>query len=217
MAIPLLISFYTKNTIYEKEVEDLKASCEALGIESCIEAREDLGSWDKNCCQKPLFILECMEKYKRPLLWVDADGIVMQKITLTYDDVDLALYFNDRVSLEARSATIYIGTTPVAKDFVLKWYEHSLKELAKGDPLPYGDQSTLIHRLRKTPNLKIGDLPLEYVSIFDRDKLPMNEIAILHFQASRTALMPRMLWEHISGKELKAMRIGSSSLQKTSL
>ena len=216
MTAPLLISFYTKNTIYEKEIADLSASCQALEIESCIEAREDLGSWDKNCCQKPLFILECMEKYNRPLLWVDADAIVMQKITLNYDNTDLALYFNNRSRNEARSATIYIAPTVFAKDFVLQWYEYCLKALSQGKPVPYADQSVLTDALKGSPLLRVADLPLEYASIFDRDPVPMSKIMILHFQASRTALMPRVLWENISGAQLKAMRMNVSISKKSS-
>lgn len=216
MTEPFLISFYTKDTIYEKEVKDLITSCECLGIEYCIEAREDLGSWDKNCCQKPLFILECMEKYNRPLVWVDADAIVMQKITLHYDNVDLALYFNNRSRNEARSATIYIAPTVFAKDFVLQWYEYCLKALSKGQPVPYADQSVLCDALKASPALRVAELPLEYTSIFDRDPVSISKVMILHFQASRTALMPRVLWENISGTELKAMRMNVSIANRSS-
>lgn len=214
MQKPLLISFYTKDTIYEKEVEDLAASCKALGVDSCIEGREDLGSWDRNCCQKPLFILECMEKFKRPLLWVDADAILLHKVTLSYEEADLALYFNDRSSHDARSATIYIAFSERAKGFVAEWYDACLSELAKGKPVPYADQSVISHLLRKSSGVRVADLPLEYASIFDRDPLPLDKIAILHFQASRTALMPRLMWEKISGAQLKAMRMGSALAQK---
>ncbi|HAB98582.1 MAG TPA: hypothetical protein DCE71_02020, partial [Parachlamydiales bacterium] len=58
MNTPLIISFYTQNTIYEKEVEDLEASCQSLELAYYIEGRKDLGTWEENCCQKPLFILE---------------------------------------------------------------------------------------------------------------------------------------------------------------
>ncbi len=215
MIAPLLISFYTKNTIYEKEIADLIASCKSLEIEYCIQAREDLGSWDRNCCQKPLFILECMEKYNRPLLWVDADAVVMQKIALNYDNVDLALYFNNRSTNDARSATIYIAPTVFAKAFISQWYEHCLEALSKGAPVPYADQSVLVDLLRTSPVLKIADLPLEYTSIFDRDPLPMSKIRILHFQASRTALIPKVLWENISGAQLKAMRMDASIAKRS--
>ena len=48
----IVVSFYTENTIYEKEVEDLRTSCEILGIEHFIQPRKDLGCWEKNCAQK---------------------------------------------------------------------------------------------------------------------------------------------------------------------
>ena len=113
-----LVSFYTKNTIYEKEIEDLSSSCIALGLDHYIEEREDLGSWEKNCAQKPLFIYECLEKFNGPLLWVDADGIALQKLNLKLENCDLGLYFNEPT--HARSATIYINSTENAKKFMSK-------------------------------------------------------------------------------------------------
>lgn len=208
MAVPLLISFYTKDTIYEKEVEDLTTSCKELGVDSYIEAREDLGSWDKNCCQKPLFILECLKRYNRPLLWVDADAIVMQKPTFCNKEIDLAFYFNDQSNQKARSATIYIAPTAAAQVFVSQWHQDCLKELSKNQPVPYGDQSVLIALLRKFP-LRVGHLPLAYTVIFDRDQVALDQIVILHFQASRTALMNETLWKTLSGKQLKALRMNS--------
>ncbi len=204
----ILVSFYTKQTIYEKEVEDLAASCQALQIEHYIEAREDLGCWEKNCNQKPQFILECLERFNRPLLWVDADGIVLQKPCLNLEEYDLGLYFNNIATKHARNATIYISPTPAATAFLKLWSD-TLQKQKKLLP----DQPVMISLIRKKLiPLKIGHLPLEYMQIFDRDPIPLEKTVILHFQASRTARMDPIFWQHLKGRDLKALRMANSPI-----
>ncbi len=205
-----LISFYTENTIYEKEIEDLSASCKTLQIDHYIEKRKDLGCWEKNCNQKPLFIYECLKRFKKPLLWVDADGIVLKKPCLRLGPCDLGLYFNDRLTKHARNATIYVRPTQAAKDFMLLWYEtlQTLNARPNEELLP--DQPVMISLLQKAP-LKVANLPLEYMQIFDRDPIPLEKTVILHFQASRTCRMDPIFWKHLTGRELKAMRMQVSN------
>ncbi|MGB7977964.1 MAG: putative nucleotide-diphospho-sugar transferase [Chlamydiales bacterium] len=209
-----LISFYTKNTIYEKEIEDLAASCQTLGIDHYIEAREDLGSWETNCSQKPLFIYECLQRFNEPLLWVDADGIAFQKPQLHLGECDLGLYFNNKNTLHARNATIYVSPTENAKAFLQLWYETLLTLNARPNRRLTPDQPVMISLIRKkTIPLKIGELPLAYMQIFDRDKVPLDQTVILHFQASRTARMAPLFWQQLTGRELKAMRLAVSRLK----
>ncbi len=208
-----VISFYTKNTIYEKEVEDLATSCQALQIDHYIEAREDLGCWEKNCSQKPLFILECLERFRQPLLWVDADGILLQKPNLQLREFDLGLYFNNIEKHHARNATIYISPTKVAKAFMKLWHETLQKLNSRSNKKLTPDQPVMISLLRKKKiPLKIGLLPLEYMQIFDRDRVPLEKTVILHFQASRTARMDPLFWRHLKGRDLKAIRIANSKI-----
>lgn len=209
-----LISFYTKNTIYEKEVEDLQNSVRALDIDHYIESREDLGCWEKNCAQKPLFIFECLEKFNEPLLWVDSDGVVFKKPHLEFNDCDLALFFDSPG--RARNSTIFINPTEPAKEFMWLWHETLLKKNQPPQKQLIPDQPVMNELIRegKIP-LKIGDLPLEYMQIFDRDAVNFEKTVILHFQASRTAKMDPIFWRHISGRELKTMRMQVSKEHHT--
>jgi len=206
-----IISFYTKDTIYEKEIEDLSASCKTLQLDHYIEARKDLGSWEKNCSQKPLFIYECLEKFNEPLLWIDSDGIALQKPNLNLGVCDLGLYFNNYKMKHARNATIFVSPTKAAKEFMMLWY-NTLQEMnarPKKELTP--DQPVMNSLIRKkTVPLKIAKLPLEYMQIFDRDEIPLEKTVILHFQASRTAKMDPLFWKNLTGKELKAMRMAVS-------
>ncbi len=210
-----LVSFYTKNTIYEKEIEDLSTSCKSLQIDHYIEAREDLGCWEKNCSQKPLFIYECLEKFNEPLLWVDSDGIALQKPQLNLGQCDLGLYFNNTRTKHARNATIFVSPTQAAKDFMRLWYETLQKLNGPTQKKLTPDQPVMISLIRKkSVPLKIAHLPLEYMQIFDRDQIPLNKTVILHFQASRTAKMDPVLWKNLTGRELKAIRMAVSEKRR---
>ena len=78
--LPLVVSFYTRDTPYEDEARRLKGSCDLFSIESEIDSIESSGSWEMNCAFKPLFLLKKLEEKKRPLLWVDADAIFLEKL-----------------------------------------------------------------------------------------------------------------------------------------
>jgi hypothetical protein len=209
MSCPLIVSFYTRDTIYEKEVEDLILSCRGLNLEAHIEPRADLGSWEKNCCQKPEFILECLNRFKRPILWVDADAMILQRPSLSYDGFDLAIHFNDFEKRIVRSGTIYAAPTAAAKRLMSRWHRACLQTFDRLKDLPYGDQGQLPKLLLSAKSLKVAKLPVEYVQIFDRDPIPIERAVILHSQASRTARMHPAIWKRLTGRDLKKMRISS--------
>ena len=214
METPLIISFFTKDTIYEKEVEELIESCNLLHLDFIIEEKKDLGSWQKNCCQKPLFIHECLQKYKRPLLWVDADAIILKKPDLLLNQGDVSFYFNHWEEKRARAGTILALPSKEALHFFHLWH---LKCHEKQD-FPHGDQHFLPETFATAPtSLQIGELPLSYVHVFDRDPVPFNETHILHTQASRTALMHNLIWKSLSSKDLKRLRIANAPVRASSI
>ena len=93
MVSPLVISFYTIDTPYQKEVERLRASCERFGIEHHIAGLPSRGRWEHNCAMKGLFIRDRLEEFRRPVLWIDADGEIVAPLEY-FDDTpfDLACY-----------------------------------------------------------------------------------------------------------------------------
>ena len=89
---PIIICYYTKDTGYENEIENLITSCEKFSLPYVVDAIDSLGTWEKNCCYKPRYILDKITSLKRPVLWLDADCVVVQKPTL-FDSLecDIAL------------------------------------------------------------------------------------------------------------------------------
>lgn len=202
----MIISYYTKNTIYEREVEDLLSTCLKLHLDHYIVAKEDLGSWERNCCEKPLFILECLQKFQKPLFWVDADAMILQKPSFYWNEYDVGFYFQDEQD-HARAGTIYASYTKATLDFLRSWHLACQERFSALGQLPGADQAILNELLYKKPLLKIAKLPVEYVRIFDRDPIAWEKTVILHFQASRTARMDPLLWQHLTGLDLKHLRM----------
>lgn len=99
VTLPLVVSYYTKNTPYEKEVQYLIQSCKQFDIEYLIEGIEDKGSWEGNCSFKPYFIREKMKECKRPLMWVDADAVFLKAIKKeSFMQADLSAFYDIRRS-----------------------------------------------------------------------------------------------------------------------
>jgi hypothetical protein len=95
--VPIVVSYYTKNTVYEQEAQNLICSCEQFGIDHLVEAVEDLGSWEKNCAFKPYFLQQKMKELQRPLLWVDADAMFLQKMKQEpFMEADLAAFCDEK-------------------------------------------------------------------------------------------------------------------------
>lgn len=70
----IVVSFYTPSNIYIKMANRLAESCKKFNLEYDICELKDKGSWVKNCNQKANFILDCLNKHNKKIVWVDADG-----------------------------------------------------------------------------------------------------------------------------------------------
>lgn len=189
---PVIVSYYTKNTPYEKEVEGLINSCKEFGIEYCIEGIASKGSWEANCAMKPNFIREKFKELQRPLLWVDADAVFLQPIKFEefmFADLSFLQYENHKdPRFSVNAATVYINATDRGLEALNLWCEYSEKiwQLEK-KCLPFQDQVSLYFMTFSHPHLSIAKLPVQYCKIFDQNLAGIDpkEIVIEQRQASR--------------------------------
>lgn len=190
---PLIVSFYTKDSLYEEEIRDLILSCEALKLEYSINGVVSLGSWEKNCCYKPKFLLEKLLVYKKPLLWIDADAIIIKKPFidnfLQYDFGFRFKYDEKDKKQGIRSGTIFINYSEESIEFLKKWDQECQKELNNPKRTYEVWDQNCLYKLIDQYNYKIKfcELPVSYCRIFDKseDKEEDENIYILQFQASR--------------------------------
>lgn len=214
---PLIISYYTKDTLYEKEAQDLRESCEKLGLEYEISEVPNLGSWQKNCCHKAEFILHKLEEHKRPVIWTDVDSVIMQEPTVMLQcTADCALRVDDYVPVDdpskILSGSMFFNNTASARKLLLFWKKECEKQLLKKGAVY--DQVCLRKVVLHYPTIvEMKRLPASYVKIVDKgDEVAKEDAVILHYQASRL-LGPIVdgevvgsLVEGMTSKELKDLR-----------
>lgn len=180
-----VISFYTLDTLYEKEANNLRESCEKFGLDHHIEGVKNLGSWEENCSYKATFIKEKLLQFKQPLLWVDADGAFVDHPTLIETlNCDLAVWIDPNLELshpsKVISAAIYLNYTEKTLTLLDDWIEECKKHKGK-----VWDQITLRDILFREDQLaKITPLPQEYCMIFDKVE-EHHKPVIMQYQASR--------------------------------
>lgn len=171
-------SYCTKGA-YEALSLKLRESIEKLNLEHEIKVVDNLGSWQKNCLYKAVFIKEMLTKYSKPVLFVDADAIFHRYPDLIETlDVDFAVhYFKNR---QLASGTLYFS--PAALGLVEAWIDYN-----NAHPNEW-DQSNLqnvVDTLGWKNKVRMSLLPAEYCKIFDLTKDVQNPV-IEHFQASRS-------------------------------
>jgi hypothetical protein len=215
---PLIISYFTKDTLYEKEAEDLRESCEKLGLEYEISEVPNLGTWQDNCCYKAKFILEKLEEHQRPLIWTDVDSVIFKTPTMLLDcKADCALRVNDNVAVDdpskILSGTMFFNNTASAKKLLGLWQKECERQLQKGG-IVY-DQVCLRKVVLHYPTIvEMKRIPVSYLKIVDNKEDMANdpENVIVHYQASRL-LRPIVdgdlnacLVEGMSAQALKKLR-----------
>lgn len=163
---------------YEAEAYGLRESLDVLGLEHWIVQREDAGTWVANCGQKAAFIREARERYAGPIVWLDADALVIQTPLLFAtlgDDVDIAAHkFKGH---ELLSGTLYLGDTPGARTLLAAW-----EEAQRARPTQWDQQ--VLQRVIEAGTWEVRDLPESYAYIA-RLGTPGVEPVIYHRQASR--------------------------------
>lgn len=191
---PTIVSYYTEKTPYEEEVQNLIASCAHYGLETAIEGVPSFGTWELNCAYKPFFLLKKINELKKPILWVDADGVFLYPPRLIPSfESDLAVRMDSELPDDHQSkvisSTIFINYTPAAIKLLKLWGIECQKEILNPKrTLEFWDQIALRDAILKAPQgIRITTLPLSYSKIYDHpdDCAKVANPIIEHFQASR--------------------------------
>ena len=188
---PLIISYYTKNTPYEQEVENLRDSCKRFSIECLIEGIPDLGDWVKNCAYKPYFLKQKMEELKRPLLWVDADAVFLRPLCFEeFMFAPMAICQHAGVedpSFAVHAGTIYINASKEGVEALNLWCYYCEEVVKKSNCIPSFLDQIGLFLLSKNNSSCIASIPGRYWKVFDRDQdgIALDEVVIEQRQASR--------------------------------
>lgn len=221
---PMIVSYYTKGTGYEEQVEYLKITLKRFNLENDIVGISDKGGWHQNTYYKARFIQQMMRKYpKRSIVFVDADAkIRANPVLFNTLDCDFACHF--RQGKELLSGTLYFGNTKGARLLVRKWIEEN--RLYPKTHMPQKNLRSVFNRYQN--EIKWEALPVEYCMIFDSHARNKTRPVIEHFQLSRKYktketgsrhgyMMPRPLvdiQEFCEGKTICLLGNADSVLQK---
>lgn len=179
----LIVSFFTINTPYEREVDILINSLDKFDLPFHVEGVSNKGSWLANCAFKPTFCKEMMLKNNIPIVWVDCDAEILKYPKLFHElcDYDIACHYFTRKSgkTELLSGTLYFNNTEASFDLLDRW------EKSCGINPTRWDQRSLEDVVATSNYIKVFDLPQSYVNIFDDGRVSVEDTFILHRQASR--------------------------------
>ena len=95
---PTVVSFYAGDPVYTEYASRLEKSCVEHGVEHLIvPLTTQVTDWVELTNLKARFILATMLQLQKPLLWIDADGMLMTRPTLLDDcEADFAVYAKPR-------------------------------------------------------------------------------------------------------------------------
>ena len=169
---PMVVSFYTRGTGYEKEAERLVKELHLFGLEHDIQGISSFGSWQLNTQYKAEFIATMMKKYPdRNILWLDVDSSIHQypevfdnaEFDLGVHRIDWAKYTHGRrKDHQLANAVIYLKNVEVVREFVRAWVNRN-KELP--DRI---EMQTMADVLAKWEGkLNYHNIPASYCQIYD--------------------------------------------------
>ena len=188
----MVVGYYTVNTPYEVEAQNLLGSLNRLGITHDISGVQSLGNWQANTRFKAGLMLDMLIKHPSyRLLYIDVDAVVHSIPDLFKNyTCDIAVRWQDfrwRQN-ECLSGTIYMENNERTKRVCELWRDINVTEGNESNRMEQWNLDTVINKMKvEDPNFTYKNLPPEYTMIFDsmRGMYPNITPVIEHFQASR--------------------------------
>jgi len=193
---PVIISFYTIETGYEKEIERLKDSLRRFNLEHKIYSFEPTGTWRGNLNYKSKTILMALDEFKdRDIVFVDADAIIKRSPFLftklsEREEHHIAAHFYEYSprsgdANELLSGTLWIRNSAKGRKLIRTWHNIALK---RSNVRHQKCLKLAMIEMIKKGQLKKSDiykLPFSYTCIWDYPQAKTCEPVIIHYQASR--------------------------------
>jgi hypothetical protein len=139
MPLPTFATFYTDDAYLEVS-RRLERCCRLFGLPFLRVRGEDLGSWQRNCNQKPRLLLDVRRQLRGPVVWLDADCIIQRRPALLLEehDDDALLWLGGVCNTEdyISSQTTWWNDSPAALGMIEGWAALSLEHPGSlADPL----------------------------------------------------------------------------------
>ncbi len=192
----IFISYYTKNTPYEKVANTyLLPSLKKWNLSYDIEGIPDFGNWQKNTHYKAKFCRKMLLKHKQPVIFLDADATIeqypklfeeLENYDISFHELDWYKFWRNEIGKDKRevlSGTLYLNYTENTLKFIDDW----ISENNKSTNWEQRNMQKILEGEWKN-KLKIYPLPIEYIAIIKYNGEIPNYIknpVIIHHQVSR--------------------------------
>lgn len=158
-----IFGFHTNDKLYTKHAKILESSAKKFGID--VKFNEfSKNDWQKIIAFKPTFIAQMRRELKGPILYIDADAIILKDIRPFFNAVkeDIAVHYinNNRLI----SSTLFINDTPNAHLLVNEWEKRMLTQPDRWDQIILQE---LVDEWVEAGKVTLNKLPPSYTFIFD--------------------------------------------------
>ena len=155
-SFPLVVSAYTVDShlgdYYKQAAQKLCSSCVRHDLPHVVFPLRAASNWIEGCSFKPAVIAHALKTFKQPILWLDADAIVL-KYPSVFEEINSGIALHVSEGGHWLSGTLCVA--PDAFNFVLEWETANKPSIA--------DEITLlqVYRKSKSPPL-LTKLPSIY-------------------------------------------------------
>jgi hypothetical protein len=172
----MIVCYYTDDDLYSKIVRNLIKDLTNLKLNCYFEKINRIGDWNESAKYRPEFLLRMLDKFKSPLVSLDADARVYSNPIL-FENITTSLAMHKYGNYVWAAGTLYLKPIPKVVDILEQW-KLACTVSSKRSGL-------ILDSILK--NYKdITNLPPTYCKIFDL-MCEVKEPVIEHFQASRLA------------------------------
>lgn len=171
---PIIVTAYTVTShlgdYYKKAIARFTKSCIKHDLKHIVYPLNGVGDWVKGCNLKPTVILDALETFKQPILWIDADAVIL-KHPAAFDNPNFDMALHVQGSGHWLSGTLYFSNNVI--DFVREWKNITTTSTP--------DEITLLNVYRNSANKpKMQPLPSEYNQVV-HSGTDLNSLIIGHY------------------------------------
>jgi hypothetical protein len=163
-----IISFYSDvdgTSYYTDCAKRLIGQLTELEVPFDIRPKESLGTYQKNCLSKPLYILSMLEEKKKPVIWLDVDSTVMAtpEIFDTFEgNADIVVACAGPDIMSAKASPIYFAYNDKVKEFLSQWIDIARRLTEEEKWFDHEALLALINTLRQDSTYSIKFVGPEY-------------------------------------------------------
>lgn len=176
------IGFYTKDTPYKQEAEQLAKQLNKYNLDYSIFEIESDKTWVRNCAKKPSIIKYALDRFNEDIFYIDVDARFLREPQLDELNSSIPMIANWITPFRGRqfeilSGSIFFPNNDLSKRIVTEW------ENLQKPKMNVWDQKVLQLVIEQN-NYEYESLPLKWCWIKEYMK-DVEDPIIWHTQASR--------------------------------